>query len=149
MAARAEYDVLGNLSIQFRYDAEFVAVLKEAVPSQYRSWRPTTKQWHIDLVYARRVVNLLCEWFSDVDVIPYPRYRRDPDPPPLRPSAPDPYAVLHLRTTAPPELVDASVRCLARINHPDTKPEAERTQATRTMQAINVAADAIRTGSRL
>jgi len=149
MAARAVYDVFGNIIIEFPYDADFVTLLKEEVPSQYRSWRPATKQWHIDMVWARRVVNLLRDYWPDVDVVPYPRYRRDPDPLPLRPSAPDPYSVLHLRPTAPPELVDAAVRCLARINHPDTKPEAERMQATRAMQAINTAADAIRTGSRL
>lgn len=57
-------------------------------------------------------------------------------------AAPDPladaYARLHLRETAPPELVDAAYRTLARLHHPDHGGD------TATMTAINQAVALLR-----
>lgn len=49
-----------------------------------------------------------------------------------RPQAFDPYQILHLRKTAPPELIRAAFKCLATLHHPD-KPGGD----TEAMQRIN------------
>jgi curved DNA-binding protein CbpA len=54
----------------------------------------------------------------------------------------DPYIVLHLRPTAPPELVNAAHKVLAKLNHPDAGGD------TITMQRINSAVESIREVSR-
>jgi len=59
-------------------------------------------------------------------------------PPPLRKTDPS-YATLHLLPSAPPELVDAAYRCLARLHHPDTGG------STTTMQRLNAAHGALKT----
>ena len=50
----------------------------------------------------------------------------------------DHFRVLHLRETAPVELIEASYRVLARLHHPD------RGGSTEAMQAINGAYTALR-----
>jgi curved DNA-binding protein CbpA len=45
----------------------------------------------------------------------------------------DCFAVLHLRPTAPPPLVDSAYRVLARLNHPDSGGDGEN------MKKINMA----------
>jgi len=47
------------------------------------------------------------------------------------------FEVLHLRESAPPELIDAARRCLAKLNHPDVGGDL------RQMQAVNAAYDTL------
>jgi hypothetical protein len=107
-----------------------VSTLKEFIHAYSRSYEPTTRKWFIDedayaqlfqwLDYAHAELGARVEWQTSSD-----RTReKPPEPPPAKPKTIDPYAVLHLRETAPPELVRAAFKCLATIFHPD-KPTGD------------------------
>ena len=60
-------------------------------------------------------IEILLTHFPDAEI---PRRGRTPTTTtPL--AGNDPFALLHLRETAPPELIHAAYRCLAKIHHPD------------------------------
>jgi hypothetical protein len=115
-----------------------VSTLKEFIHAYSRSYEPTTRKWFIDedaydqlfqwLDYAHAELGARVEWQTSSD-----RTReKPPEPPPAKPKTIDPYAVLHLRETAPPELIRAAFKCLAAIFHPD-KPGGDEER----MKAIN------------
>jgi DnaJ-class molecular chaperone len=79
-------------------------------------------------------ITLLLRNFPDADV-PF-RSRAQAAPAPSRND--EPFAVLHLRETAPVELIEASYRTLARLYHPDTGGDLL------TMQRINGAYAALK-----
>jgi DnaJ-class molecular chaperone len=70
--------------------------------------------------YAAVAVSLLRAMFPDA-VIEHAGHR--PGPQPTRPSDQE-YAILHLLPSAPPELVAAAFRCLAKLHHPDVGGDA-------------------------
>ncbi len=96
------------------------------------------KIWTVTAGCFPVVFRLMHQTFLDVEVEERARPGASSD---RAPHAGDPYAVLHLLPSAPPELVTAAHRCLAELNHPD------RGGSTATMQAINAAVDAIREAS--
>ncbi len=122
--------------VTFPYDAFVVAELKRAVPAPLRTYDPDTKTWTISARYVERVYHVLDQVFGEVDVEGSRSGAADHG----RQSRDDPWVILHLRPTAPPELVTAAHKCLAKLNHPD------RGGSTSTMQAINAAAEALRGG---
>ncbi len=149
--ARAEYHDNADLWITFPYDPMFISNLKDRVPVGCREWRPERRAWWVHALYAPRVIDMMRAWWPDVEVIRpgqrtstegARRYWTPPPPPP--PRRDDPYQVLHLLPSAPVELVEAAGRTLAKLCHPDTKPEGERALATVQMQAINAAVDRVR-----
>jgi hypothetical protein len=123
--------------VQFPYDADVVAELKRLVPSPLRSYDPDSKTWTIPARYVSAVWYILYQVFDEVDMQGSRTGTADRG----RPSRDDPWVILHLRPTAPPELVTAAHRCLAKLNHPDTGGN------TATMQMINHAVEQIREAS--
>jgi hypothetical protein len=47
-----------------RYDAEFVARLKEVVPHQHREWREVAKLWRVRPEYVEPVRELIGEFYG-------------------------------------------------------------------------------------
>ncbi len=141
----------GSVLLSFRYHPLAVAALKEEIPAVHRSWDAEEKCWTISRVYAAEGIAILRRYFDPVNVTDEsePVSPPPPPPPPPRYGPPTgPHAILHLLPTAPPSLVEAAWKCLAKLEHPDMKPEGERAAATRRMQAINAAFDQLRKGVR-
>ena len=123
---------------RFPYSAYVVAELKRAVPAPLRTYDPDSKTWTVAGRYVSAVYHVLAQVFGEVDVEgsrtgPADRGRRASD---------DPWVILHLRPTAPPELVTAAHKCLAKLHHPDRGGEHDA------MQMINHAVEQIREVSR-
>ena len=127
----------GAVTLTFPFDARLVDALKAEIPGHARTYDPVAKSWTVAPTYAGVATRLMYQAFTDVEMIDAhagPRFDRGPGPSPPG----DAWAVLHLRPTAPPELVSAAHRVLARLHHPDVGGTTEA------MQAINAAADQIR-----
>jgi DnaJ-domain-containing protein 1 len=126
-----------------------IDTLKSFIAPGQRSYNPPTREWFVDedatdqmrrwLSYAETMTGARVEWIGGATYEDYESYADyepewTPPPPPRqkpKPKAVDPYQVLHLRETAPPELVKVAYRCLAQIHHPDRGGDEER------MKAIN------------
>jgi hypothetical protein len=104
-----------------------IEALKDYVPACNRVYVPERKTWRVDgyahdclhgwLAYARATFNARIEWIGETDADPEREWT--PPPPPPRQKAGDPFAVLHLRETAPDFLIRAVYKCLSRQLHPD------------------------------
>lgn len=126
----------GHAELRFPYDAAFIERLKAAVPAYARTYSPESKTWTVVPAYTDVAARLMLATFADVEIEgPGPGRSSDAD---RVPHAGDAYVVLHLRETAPPELIVAAHKCLARLHHPD------KGGSTATMQVINAAADALK-----
>lgn len=123
--------------VTFPFSAYVVAELKRAVPAPLRTYDPDSKTWTVAARYVSAVYHVLAQVFGEVDVEGSRSGAADRG----RPSSDDPWVILHLRPTAPPELVSAAHKCLAKLHHPDAGG------STATMQAINAAAEQIRSAS--
>jgi hypothetical protein len=135
----------GDGHLRFPYAAHgplLVADLKRQIPPHGRAWNPEGKYWWIAAGYVNLAVRITEGYFYDLDCEDAPRHRSAPPPP--RPLHADPYEVLHLRPTAPPEVIEAAARALAKLHHPDLRPEHEKAFATTTMARINRAAEDLR-----
>ena len=124
----------GAVTLTFPFDAWLVDALKAEIPGHARTYAPDTRAWTIAPAYAGIAIRLMYQAFTDVEVIDAaagPGFDRGGDP---REAA---LVVLHLRPSAPPELVDAAYRTLARLNHPDRGGDHDA------MLALNQAYDAI------
>ena len=117
--------------LRFPYDVDLVESIKLQIPSYARTYDPAERTWTVTAMYFSVAFRLMYETFGDVEIV-------DAGSPDRAPHAGDAYRVLHLLPTAPPELVTAAHRCLAKLNHPD------RGGSTMTMQRINAAVDVIR-----
>ena len=123
--------------VRFPYDAFVVAEIKRVVPAPLRSYDPGTKAWTISARYVSTVFHILAQVFGEVEVEGSRTGSADRG----RPTGGDPYQVLHLLPSAPPELVSAAHKCLAKLTHPDVGGD------TAMMQMINAAAEQIRSAS--
>ncbi len=107
----------GSVRLTFPYAAELVDALKATVPGYARAYDPVTRAWTVAPAYAHAASQLMHDVFPDVETVDHtaagPRFDRGGDP---REAA---LVVLHLLPTAPPELVTAAHRCLAKLHHPD------------------------------
>jgi hypothetical protein len=128
----------GAATLTFPFDAWLVDALKAEIPGHARTYDPVAKSWTVAPAYAGIAIRLMYQAFTDVEIIDAatgPTFDRGGDP---REAA---LVVLHLRPTAPPELVDAAYKCLARLHHPDRGGDHDA------MLAINAAAEQIRSAS--
>ena len=132
--AQARYTAFAEVALTFPYDARLVDLLKREIPAHARSYDPDDKAWTVTAAYATRAVDLLLRCFPDAR-IERPGARPGPAP---QPSPARPFAVLHLLPSAPPELIDAAYRTLARLHHPDVGGDPEA------MRALNDARDALK-----
>ncbi len=125
----------GDVVLTFPYSADLVAALKTRIPAYARRYDPDSHAWTVISSHADVATRLMLDVFSDVETVGAqtgPTFDRGSD---TREAA---LVVLHLRPTAPPELIDAAYKALARLHHPD------RGGDTATMQRLNRAADQIR-----
>ncbi len=113
----------GRVALAFPYDKGAVAALKLGIPAGDRGFHRGTKIWTVSASWAERAVMLLRFHFPDLEVS-RPDARAAP-PAPLRETDPV-FAALHLLPNAPPELVEAAYRVLARLMHPDLGGDGER-----------------------
>ncbi|MDO8616080.1 MAG: J domain-containing protein [Dehalococcoidia bacterium] len=112
----------GGYACRFGYDAELVTALKRAVPGRHRRWDPKRKAWLVSVggwPLAERV-------FVEYGLLEG-----------LRTSG-TAWDTLHLQPTAPPELVTAAYRTLAKLHHPDRGGSTER------MRDLNLAFEKLR-----
>lgn len=135
----------------FDYDVGAVDQIK-ALPSHRRKWDPRLKYWSIFGEERAYQLAEICAAYLDVEVEHYlaqpdwlldratwienrgwesDRFGNKRREEPARAGSSGAYAVLHLGSDAPPELVKAAYRTLARIHHPDAGGDPER------MKAIN------------
>lgn len=139
-------DDFGHAHLRFPYDPEFIALLKDRLPTHARKFNPEHKYWWVDHDYVDAAARLFERHFPEGEFVDAPdtRAKAAPPPPPRRPTPIDPYVVLHLLPGAPLEVVEAAGRALAKLHHPDTKPAHEQAAATAAMARINAALDRIR-----
>lgn len=136
----------GDAHLRFPFSQDLVADLKRQIPTHCRAWTPELKYWWIESDYVNLAARL-AESYFDVEYIDAPRpqqHTSSAPPPPPRPLHLDPYETLHLLPSAPPELIEAAARALAKLHHPDLRPEHEKALATMTMARINRAAEDLR-----
>ncbi len=126
-----------SVRLQFPYDAGLIDALKAGIPVHARKYDPVAKSWTITPPYASTAFRLMSAVFPDVDVVEQPSAGSAARAPH---AGEDPWTILHLRPTAPPELVIAAHRCLAKLHHPDRGGDHDA------MLAINAAAEALRGG---
>lgn len=116
-------------ALAFDYSPEMVAAIKANIPSRQRTWKPDLKQWWFkpgQLPSIEALARLHCGAVAYV--------RRDGD---LEPAVPAEtaaaYRALYLVPGAPPELIKAAYRILAKRVHPDAGGTTEQ------MQRVNAA----------
>lgn len=112
-----------------------VAELKSVVPVGYRCYEPGNKIW---VITGSLFVD---EWLDElrtrfdieteyVDGRQQKRQRRQEQnwqpPPPQQQSIASPFKTLYLLPDAPPEVVKASYKALAKIYHPDARGDAAK-----------------------
>lgn len=118
-----------HIFVWFEFHPGLVEGLKVAIPRSSRRWVPGRRGWLIDREYWRLAVSVFRHWgvlFDDqTDAGP-----RQPDASDADAAA---WAALHLRPGAPPEMVAAAYRVLAKLHHPDHGGDTEA------MKAINLA----------
>jgi|SRR5690606_19382502 len=137
MSARARAVItINGVDLTFPYSQVLITQLKLDVPAFCRSYAPATKTWTVREPYVDLAVSMVRRAYPDLRVDDRRQYHTGLSVPAAR-SAPE-YAALHLLPTAPPELVEAAYKTLARIHHPD------RGGSTETMTQINEAVSAIR-----
>jgi hypothetical protein len=125
----------GRVALAFPYDRGAVTALKVGVPASERGYCRSTRIWTVSAAWAERAVALLRFHFPEIEVI---RQERWGDQPATLRAADPSFAELHLLPSAPPELVVAAYRMLARTHHPDLGGDAAR------ITALNLAVDDLR-----
>jgi hypothetical protein len=128
----------GSCEVRFTFRRDVVEALKVRIPAHARSWNPDGKIWSVAPEWKRVAIDLMVEafGFENVQIIDQ-EPQRGPEPTPSRQSDPA-FMILHLRETAPPELIAAAYKCLARLEHPDTGGD------TLAMQRLNGAYDELK-----
>jgi hypothetical protein len=106
-------------------------------PAAFRDYVPDDgKAWTIWPPYAEEALALILRYAPDTDV-EYTQTSRTPSWGSSRGVGSDHYRALHLLPSAPPELVDAAYRTLAKRAHPDVGGDAT------TMRRLTEAHDAL------
>lgn len=136
--------------LTFPYDADLVEALKRDIPARSRSYNPVTRAWTVRTPYAERAIWLLRQFFPHAQCVTAGAHRQDTQSHPTREplARPSHYTVLHVLPSAPPEVVGAAYRALAKLHHPDALPVPDRDRATQQMQEINIAIEALRAEGR-
>ncbi len=131
--AKYRVNLDGSVTMRFSYVPALIQAFKDRIPASCRCYAPEDhKSWTFDATYADDAIILLLQYFPDAEIESTRRTRSNATTHP-RPAGNDYFRVLHLRETAPVELIEASYRVLARLHHPDAGGSTE------TMMAINTA----------
>jgi hypothetical protein len=119
----------GGVTLTFPFDRHLIEEIKRSIPAPYRSYDPADRSWSVAPSYAGVAVRLVCGAFPDAETVDAG----------ATPDHDDAWQILHLRPTAPPELIEAAYRCLARLHHPDAGGDHD------TMLRLNAARSSLRT----
>lgn len=143
--------VTGGVRLYLTYNLAFVSWVKDNVPQEARSYDESEKSWYIGESYAAKVIAYASTRFPGFHMLPGKRgyedmfggHRTFTQPPPVfRP--PSHYATLYVTHNAPPAVIKAAYKALARLYHPDGG-----TGDTAKMQELNAAFDAIKKERKL
>ncbi len=100
-----------------------ISELKGIIPVAFRNYEPTKKIWIItDWCH-------LDEWLDELRSVYAVETEYDneqPSRPPPQQSLVSPFQTLYLLPNAPPEVVKAAYKALARIHHPDARGDAAK-----------------------
>ena len=120
-----------------------IAALKQTVSADDRSFDDDTKQWRITsagcTAFASWLSFMRITHGATVEMIPSGGEKSEPETRRAAPSTADAYATLYLVPGAPPQIVKAAYRELAKLHHPDTSG-GETTK----MQRLNEAYERLR-----
>jgi hypothetical protein len=100
-----------------------ISELKGIIPVAFRNYEPTKKTWIIT------DWDCLDEWLDElrgVYAVETEYDNEQPSRPPPPQSIASPYQTLYLLPNAPPEVVKASYKALAKIHHPDARGNSEK-----------------------
>jgi hypothetical protein len=143
MRAEAVWINVFEVELSTPYNADFVAALKGAIPARHRRWDPESKAWSVfgnSRQWADHAVALLLDYFPNAHIAERPERTPGPwqaCPPHALATDPD-FAALHLLPSAPPALVVAAYKILAKYCHPDRGGTEEQ------MRSLNLAMDHLR-----
>ena len=129
-------DVLGDFLIFFQSRdsdafADLVSSIKCAIPPGLRAYRPAERCWQVDadaksdldewLRQVQHTMPVRVVWTDETAGAKEERQHHQWPPAGYRkqPTREELYARLHLLPDAPPELIKAAYRELAKLNHPD------------------------------
>jgi hypothetical protein len=134
--ARCHITAFDELECAIPFHRRLVEEWKDAIPFSRRSYDPQTKAWRFWGGYQDLASSALLEHFPDAEV---PRRgRKTHSTADSRAVGSNHFRVLHLRETAPVELIESAYQVLALLCHPDVGGSHEA------MQAINGAYAALR-----
>jgi hypothetical protein len=112
-----------------------ISELKGIIPAAFRNYEPTKKTWLIT------DWECLDEWIGELRSVYAVETEYSDEQPSRKPPPPQsiasPFQTLYLLPNAPPEVVKASYKALARLHHPDLQGSSEK------MIAINRAFEII------
>jgi hypothetical protein len=121
-----------SIEIRFTYRRDVVEALKLHISADCRSWDPDWKVWTVRPPYTDTAINILGRAFGFDGVEIVDRHQAEPEP--TLPARVDPvFATLWVLPGAPPAVITAAYRALARELHPDAGGD------TRAMQKVNAA----------
>jgi hypothetical protein len=98
----------GAIVFRVPFRREWVDRVKASVPADHREWNPDDKFWIVWPPFAADVLRLTKNTFGFLSERGNPAAMAD-----------DHFRILHLRETAPIELIETAFRTLAKIHHPD------------------------------
>ena len=120
--AQCRYTAFAELAITIPFGQApaqakaFIADLKDAVPYKFRTYDPAAKEWRVWGGFEELAIALLVESFPDAEL---PSRAHSHAKPQTRHAGSDHFQILHLLPSAPPELIAAAYRTLAKLSHPD------------------------------
>lgn len=113
------------------YDPDVIASIKGNIPSSQRQYDPATRTWR----FHKTVWSTVRRTFDGLGYDVPPRPSDEEYSPPVPSTSDGPYALLYVTDNAPMPVVDAALRVLARMYHPDGGSEPD----PRRMSQINAA----------
>ena len=135
MSARVDHRPDGSIALTFSYRRWVVDQLKAHIPVSERTYEPNTKTWYVSPPWGSVAIGILERSFDHVHI--ERDGERRPEPSPIRANDQF-YRDLHLLPSAPPAVVSAAYRALARLHHPDAGGDTSK------MQTVNGAFEALR-----
>jgi len=111
--------------LSFKYNPNVVEDLKFDLPVYSRGWDPERRAWRIAEDYADEAFHILRDY--DYYIHQFEEPEREPsgwtNVPHDKPKSPPPalpaHTVLHVAADAPPEVIRAAYRAMAKLYHPD------------------------------
>lgn len=126
--------------LYFDYDLTAIDAIKTMVPRSHRRWNPDRRCWVVSEPYWPRLRKILLD---------YGVFGKAEEFQSRAPTSSGAWATLYLKTGAPPEVVTAAYRALAKLHHPDLADPADANEVdrrTRKMTELNLAYEKLREG---